>query len=410
MAHRAPSAAAYLSSLRGIDKQSPATKSSTFSTVNGKLGPLVNNAIVLESLDRPNFDIDSFLRQGSTLYIVSPENVQEIIAPLITGLVEAIVTRAYALAAQQSNGRMDPPLLLLLDEVGAIAPVPTLPQIMAQGASQGILCAWAAQSFSQLKAKWGDDWSNAILGSSSHKLIFGGASADTELLNQFSEAFGERDRWISPYGQGGQAIIRQGIAALGHESHSPIHSREKILKVSDLHQQGKGEATLLATTPVGPQFVGIYAPHAASVEPFRHVIAAEEATRKDLRGGGDEPRWLRAKARIDALFLSMSLSEQRRFRQEEAELLRRLHAFEALTHEAQVAKMRSDQTWSWEVRSSRTVAAQPPGDRMESQCRIIEAFRSGVIAHFTFTVVPVAPEVQPERPTVHRVNRWSDKR
>lgn len=410
MAHRIPSAEAYLSSLRGIDKQSPATKSSTFSTVNGKLGPLVNNAVVLESLDRPNFDIDDFLRQGSTLYIVSPENVQEIIAPLITGLVEAIVTRAYTLAAQHSSGRMDPPLLLLLDEVGAIAPLPTLPQIMAQGASQGILCAWAAQSFSQLKAKWGDDWSNAILGSSSHKLIFGGASAETELFGQFSEAFGETDRWISPYGQGSGAKIRQLMAALAQQSQSPVHSKEKILKVSDLHQQGRGQAMLLATTPAGPQFVAVHAPHAALVEPFRRIVSTEEAVRKDLRGGEDEPRELRAKATTDAFFLSMSPSEQRRFRREEAELLGRLHAFEALSREAQLAKMSRDPAWAREVRSSRTVAAQPTADRLWSQCRIIEAFRDGMIPRFTFTVIPAAPEPKPAQPRVHRVDRWSDKR
>jgi type IV secretion system protein VirD4 len=410
VAHKVPSADAYLSSLRGIDKQAPATKSSTFSTVTGKLGPLVNNAVVLENLDRPNFDIDNFLTFGSTLYIVSPENVQEIIAPLITGLVEAIVTRAYAFAARQSNGRMDPPLLLLLDEVGAIAPLPTLPQIMAQGASQGILCAWAAQSFSQLKAKWGQDWASAILGSSAHKLIFGGASADTELLNQFSEVYGERDQWISPYGQGSGAMLRQIVALAAGQSQSPVHSKEKILKVSDLHQQSRGRATLLAATPAGPQFVVVDVPHVATVEPFRQIILAEQAVQSKLQGREGEPQELRTQAIIHVLFQAMPAAEQERFRREEAKLIARLQEFEALPREAQLAKMSKDPAWSREVRSSRTVAAQSPADRMESHCRIIEAFRNGGIPHFTFTVIPAAPEPGRARPTVHRVARWSDKR
>lgn len=407
---RVPSAESYLSSLRGIARQAPETKSSTYSTVNAKLGPLINNAVVLEGLEDPDFDIDEFLTTGSTLYIVSPENVQETIAPLITGLVEAIVTRAYTLAARAPNGRIDPALLLLLDEVGAIAPLPTLPQIMAQGASQGILCVWAAQVFSQLKAKWGEDWANAILGSSAHKLIFGGASADVELLNQFSAAFGERDRWVSPHGEGRAGMIRGLAAVIGRQAQPPTFARQKVLEVADIHQLGQGKAMVLASTPTGPSFDVIAVPHAAVVEPFRTAIAREAAVQAGLRGAPGEPVHLRAQALVAVLFQSMPAGEQRRFRREEQELVDRVNAFENLPEHERRARLARDPAWGREVRSARALAGMAAEARFDQHARIVEAFATGAVAHFTFTVVPAAPEPAAAPRQVHRLQRWSESR
>jgi type IV secretion system protein VirD4 len=422
---RVPSADAYRSSLLSIEKQAPETKSSTFSTVNGKLGPLVNNPVVLENIDRSDFDIDDFLSQGSTLYVVSPENVQEVVAPLIASLVETIVSRAYSLAARDLSGRLDPPLLLLLDEVGAIAPLPTLPQIMAQGASQGVLCVWAAQSFNQLKGKWGEDWANSILGASTHLLIFGGAIADSDLLEKISTAFGDVNVWVNRQPQG-KRVITQLLALSGHGSpmEPPHLTTERRLKISDFHVLKQGQAMLIAKTPHGQAFEVIYTPPAATVEPFIAVIAEEAVVQATLQArGGRDPDVLREEAATAAVWRSMSPKEQQRFRREEAALQKRLYAFDGLSGSEQVAVMERDPALANEVRSVRSMASESESMQRTVHTEILRRFVVGEIPHFTYTVLEVPPLPPPPpppplsfRPTdvpqrkVERIEGWVEPR
>src|SRR5699024_1734874 len=83
---------------------------------------------VLASTDAVELDIDEFLATNSTLFIVGPSHVQQAIAPLIVGLVDAIAQRAAERAAAQ-GGRLIQPLLLALDEVANIAPLQSLPSL-----------------------------------------------------------------------------------------------------------------------------------------------------------------------------------------------------------------------------------------------------------------------------------------
>jgi type IV secretory pathway TraG/TraD family ATPase VirD4 len=81
-----------------------------------------------------DLDLDRFLLTGSTLFIVGPSHYQEVAAPMIVGLVDSIAQRAAELAARAPQGRLDPPLLLALDEVANIAPLRTLPRWSARAA------------------------------------------------------------------------------------------------------------------------------------------------------------------------------------------------------------------------------------------------------------------------------------
>jgi TraM recognition site of TraD and TraG len=334
------------------------------------------------------------------------------------------VTRAYALASRQRNGRLEPPLLLLLDEVGAIAPLPTLPAIMGQGASQGILCAWAAQTFNQLKAKWGEDWATSILGASSHKIIFGGAAADTELLTQISELFGEWDRWVSPFGTGRTAQARHMLAALGKNPQNPVHSKEKVLTVNDLFQKPKGQATVIADTPAGPQFASVGVPHAATVSPFREAVNAESAIQKQLMGHEHEPVHLKSSATITRVFSELSPPERERFEKEQHRLLGQIKELEELASLARDDRLRKEPGLARELASWRAIAAQSRTERAQSELEIVFAFASGQIAHFTYTVIPPAElepptespkEPRPQQPIpprrpIQRAQTWSESR
>ena len=52
---------------------------------------------------------------------------------LVSALIEDIAYTARITAARSPGGRMDPPVLFLLDECANVAPIPSLPSLLADG-------------------------------------------------------------------------------------------------------------------------------------------------------------------------------------------------------------------------------------------------------------------------------------
>jgi type IV secretion system protein VirD4 len=77
--------------------------------------------------------------------------------PLVTALVSAVVeaARQEARRALHGGGRLDPPLLLLLDEVTRVCPLPQMPELVTDCASQGIVPVFALQSLEDGEEAWG---------------------------------------------------------------------------------------------------------------------------------------------------------------------------------------------------------------------------------------------------------------
>src|SRR5699024_2319669 len=95
-----------------------------------------------------------------------------------TALVSAVV-RAGRLASQRTAlGRLSPAMTFVLDEVATIAPIPDLPQLMADGGGRG-MTPWAvAQDMSQLQTRYGAEGAKTIWGSAAVKLLLGASSND----------------------------------------------------------------------------------------------------------------------------------------------------------------------------------------------------------------------------------------
>ncbi|MGZ0149496.1 type IV secretory system conjugative DNA transfer family protein [Kribbella sp. WER1] len=151
---------------------------------------------VLDSCSANELDIDEFLDSRSSLFIIGPSHQQQAIAPLMAGLVDSIAQRAAELAAKR-GGRLDPPLLLALDEVANIAPLQSLPSLVSEGGGRGIVTLWATQSLAQLRVRYGVEEQAAILAATTAKLIFGGMSNGEDLHNISSWAGEERQTTTS---------------------------------------------------------------------------------------------------------------------------------------------------------------------------------------------------------------------
>ncbi len=145
--------------LAGIAATDPREQSGIWSTASGVLAAYRSEA-ALRSTVAPDFDAGAFCDSSATLYICATGRHQAVAAPLVVGLLTDIRAAAYARsatpgAAGPTPGDRPPPVVLALDEVANIAPVPDLPGMVSEGAGQGLLTLACLQDLSQARARWG---------------------------------------------------------------------------------------------------------------------------------------------------------------------------------------------------------------------------------------------------------------
>lgn len=180
--------------LQGVVHADPRTRDPVWTGVSQSLTCL-SDPVVLDCVTPSPaelFDPVSFLRANGTLYLLATADGASTCASLVAAFVEDLVATAKRLAAVSPGTRLDPPLLLALDEIGNLAPLPALPGLMSEGGGSGITTMPVLQSLAQARSKWGADDANAIWDSAIVKVILGGTSSASD-LRDFSLLLGERD-------------------------------------------------------------------------------------------------------------------------------------------------------------------------------------------------------------------------
>jgi type IV secretion system protein VirD4 len=194
-------------SLEGMINSDPRTRDSIWMAVGQALASLADPAVLDAVNPAPGeeFDPRAFLEQNGTLYLLATGAGASASWPLVAAFMEDLAEVARHLAAASPGARLDPPLLLALDEIGNLSPLPSLPVLMAEGGGTGITTMPVLQSLSQARNRWGDHAASAIWDASIVKVILGGASASRD-LQELSVLIGERDErsdsvTIGDYGQ-----------------------------------------------------------------------------------------------------------------------------------------------------------------------------------------------------------------
>lgn len=180
-----------LESMIGAD---PRTRDSVWMGVSLALASLADPR-VLETVtprEGEEFDPATFLRENGTLFLLATGAGAGASWPLVAAFIEDLIETARHLAAASPGARLDPPLLLALDEIGNLSRLPSLPVLMAEGGGTGITTMPVLQSLAQARDKWGDHAANAVWDASIVKVILGGASAARD-LQDISALIGERD-------------------------------------------------------------------------------------------------------------------------------------------------------------------------------------------------------------------------
>lgn len=183
-------------SLAAMIDADPKTRDSIWQGVSLALSALADPRVLDAVSPGPDeqFDPETFLTEQGTLYLLATGAGAGASATLVAAFVEDLIETARRLAARSPGARLDPPLLLALDEIGNLAPLPSLPTLMAEGGGTGITTMPVLQSLAQARDRWSEHQAGAIWDASIVKIILGGASNSRD-LQDLSTLIGERDEY-----------------------------------------------------------------------------------------------------------------------------------------------------------------------------------------------------------------------
>ncbi|MDK9646414.1 TraM recognition domain-containing protein [Propionibacterium freudenreichii] len=201
-------------SLTAMIDADPKTRDSIWQGVSLALAALADPRVLDAVSPEPDeqFDPETFLTEHGTLYLLATGAGAGASASLVAAFVEDLIETARRLAARSPGARLDPPLLLALDEIGNLAPLPSLPTLMAEGGGTGITTMPVLQSLAQARDRWSEHQAGAIWDASIVKIILGGASNSRD-LQDLSTLIGERDEYTDSVtlGDGGTRSNQRSI-------------------------------------------------------------------------------------------------------------------------------------------------------------------------------------------------------
>ncbi|MDR3106854.1 MAG: TraM recognition domain-containing protein, partial [Bifidobacteriaceae bacterium] len=147
----AQAATGWAEALDAMIHADPRTRDSIWQGVSLSLSALADPRVLAAVSPKQGEDFDpaGFLRDNGALYLLATGAGAGASAALVAALIEDLVETARVLAARSPGARLDPPLLLALDEIGNLAPLPSLPILMAEGGGTGITTMPVLQSLSQ---------------------------------------------------------------------------------------------------------------------------------------------------------------------------------------------------------------------------------------------------------------------
>ena len=158
-------------------------------------------------------DIPTFLRECGTLYLIARKQGRHApLAPLYAALAAEVHWQAVQAAGERRNGRLEPPLLMALDEATQICPCP-IPDWTGDSSGQGITIITVAHGEAKLAERWGEHGKQAILDTAGVVVYLPGLR-DTATLDTASKLSGD-----TSYDQQGR---RRGEPWQQHLTQHPI--------------------------------------------------------------------------------------------------------------------------------------------------------------------------------------------
>jgi type IV secretory pathway TraG/TraD family ATPase VirD4 len=268
---------AMAASLRGAQNGAPETRDGIYQTARTAAKAMTDPEIMAWVTPPrrgilPVFDAEEFAASRDTLYLLSKS--RSAAAPLIAALSDTAM-RAAERRAERMGGRLDPPMVVPLDEAANICRIADLPDLYSHLGSRGIVPVTVLQSYEQGVTVWGEHGMATLWGAATKKII--GAGVDSpRLARDLATLIGQHDVPVRTLNYGG-----------GRVSESVSLRRQDILEPAAIRALPPGTALLLATgikpallrtTPwyAGPRAAEITAAvHDAQEQIREHAIQAD---------------------------------------------------------------------------------------------------------------------------------------
>jgi type IV secretory pathway TraG/TraD family ATPase VirD4 len=224
------------SSLRGAQHGAPETRDGIYQTARTAAACLHDEEImpwVTPSPARlPAFSPADFAVSRDTLYLLTESRAAA--SPLIAALTD-MAMRAGRRHAELAGGRLDPPMVLILDEAANICRIADLPDLYSHLGSRGMVPVTILQSYQQGVSVWGEPGMAALWGAATRKVIGAGID-DPRLARDLATLVGRHD-----------VPVRSASYGDGRSSEQISLRRQDILEAADIRALPPGTALLLAT-------------------------------------------------------------------------------------------------------------------------------------------------------------------
>ena len=168
-----------------------------------------------------------------TLYIVAPASGQRRLAGLFSALITHLVDGAIDAAQSTPAGRLDPPLLVVLDELANCAPLPELDSLASSGAGQGVLLLSVFQDYSQAVKAFGEHKARTIVANHRGLLVWTG-TRDPATHEYLRGVLGDR-----------QERRKSRTSGRNGTSTTQAHERRPLVEPHHLRQGRRGRALLV---------------------------------------------------------------------------------------------------------------------------------------------------------------------
>ena len=224
------------SALRGTQHGAPETRDGIYQTARTAAKCLHDEEIMAwvtppRGRRLPVFDPSRFPVTRDTLYLLTES--RSAASPLIAGLTDTTL-RAGRRRAEQAGGRLDPPMVAMLDEAANICRIADLPDLYSHLGSRGMVPVTILQSYEQGETVWGAKGMAALWGASTRKLI--GASVHSpRLARDVAVLVGHHD-----------VPVRSVSVGDGRASEQISYQRRLILEAADIAAIERGTALLLS--------------------------------------------------------------------------------------------------------------------------------------------------------------------
>ena len=184
-----------LQALRATWGRDDRQRSAVYTTAETVVEVFADPAVATSSVPgRRHVDPVGLLESDNTLYLCAPAHEQRRLRPLFSGLVSRVIDAAYDRAARQ-GGRLEPPLLVVLDEAANVAPLAELDVLASTAAGHGIQLVTVWQDLAQLTARYGPR-AGTVVNNHRAKLFLSGIG-DPGTLDHASALIGEGEQPVA---------------------------------------------------------------------------------------------------------------------------------------------------------------------------------------------------------------------